>query len=122
MGLKRLHSKKYGETCEDIQCLPGEICIIAKDECESIDVDGTTCGKYPICDVVTKTEACEKFKEHFDIILEAMNALQDKKIEEQIKKYKESLQENELKQRNSASIYDTFSHFILILIVSIINI
>uniref|UniRef100_A0A336MYM1 CSON003108 protein n=2 Tax=Culicoides sonorensis TaxID=179676 RepID=A0A336MYM1_CULSO len=40
---------KYGRRCQDIGCLPSEVCVMSQDACSFGQRDGKDCGSYPTC-------------------------------------------------------------------------
>ncbi|XP_055370967.1 loricrin [Condylostylus longicornis] len=40
---------KYGRGCQDIGCLPNQVCVMAQDSCNLGQRDGKECGSYPTC-------------------------------------------------------------------------
>lgn len=40
---------EYGRGCQDIGCLPSEVCVMSQDACNLGQRDGKDCGTYPTC-------------------------------------------------------------------------
>lgn len=40
---------EYGRGCQDIGCLPSEVCVMSQDSCSFGQRDGKDCGTYPTC-------------------------------------------------------------------------
>lgn len=40
---------EYGRSCQDIGCLPSEVCTMAVESCSYSQRDGKDCGSYPTC-------------------------------------------------------------------------
>ncbi|XP_050075031.1 keratin, type I cytoskeletal 9-like [Anopheles maculipalpis] len=40
---------KYGRNCNDIGCLPSQVCVMAYESCSLGQREGNECGRYPTC-------------------------------------------------------------------------
>jgi len=49
---------KYGRSCNDINCLTNEACVMAEDPCRSRD---EPCGMYPTCQKMSSGHSCSSF-------------------------------------------------------------